>query len=484
MTEVNLVQQARALRDLGARLAGEGRRDEAVVATEQAVGVYRRLEEADPETFAPQLASALSNLSADLVDLERREGALTAIEEAVGIYRGLGRLALAAVAAPYARACCNLGWVALQVNDLDKALTASRESETAFRQLASADRGEFEPELSMVLTNISMILFRLDRTEEAAEAGQEAVSITRRLARDNPAARADLARALMSLSGHLLDSERIQEAMATGEEATELYRELAGTNPGMYVPAEAGALINLADVSARLERWDDAVAFDFEAAQILEPLAGEAPEVYGLRLAVALVDLTGNLTRAGDDETAMDAALRAQQVFARVPETEAERVRLEPRLAETLSAIGYRFASSGQVNQAIRAHAAVVAIYRRLTIAVPGKFDPSLATALANLGNVLCVANRPTEAEAAQRAGLEIMRGLPDTAGHESVIGLMLAGLSVSSMQAEHWEEALAATESAIEILLRYEEYAEYLAQCTHSRTVILARMGREEHPA
>jgi tetratricopeptide (TPR) repeat protein len=217
-------------------------------------------------------------------------------------------------------------------------------------------------------------------------------------------------------------------------------------------------------------------------------MAGEAPKVFGLRLALALVDLTGNLTMAGDEDTAMDAALRAQQVCERIPETESQREGFEPRLAESLSVIGHRFAASGQLNQAVRALKAVVEIFRRLSAAAPREFDPSLAAALANLGGVLCAANRPAEAETAQRTALEIMRRLPGGAEHEPVIALMSAGLSDACAQAGHWEEALEAIENAVEILQRHapadEDHAEHLAQCIRNRTAILGHLGQEERPA
>ena len=56
---------------------------------EEAVELYRRLAAANPAAYEPHLADSLNNLSIRLADAGRREEALAAIEEAVGIRRRL-----------------------------------------------------------------------------------------------------------------------------------------------------------------------------------------------------------------------------------------------------------------------------------------------------------------------------------------------------------------------------------------------------------
>ncbi|MFK8014103.1 MAG: tetratricopeptide repeat protein, partial [Gammaproteobacteria bacterium] len=71
------------------RLSNLGRREEALSASEEAVGVYRDLAASRPDAFLPGLGMSLNNLSGDLSNLGRREEALSASEEAVGVYRDL-----------------------------------------------------------------------------------------------------------------------------------------------------------------------------------------------------------------------------------------------------------------------------------------------------------------------------------------------------------------------------------------------------------
>ena len=57
---------ATALNNLGIRLSGLGRREEALAATGEAVDLYRRLATARPDAFEPDLARSLTNLGAML----------------------------------------------------------------------------------------------------------------------------------------------------------------------------------------------------------------------------------------------------------------------------------------------------------------------------------------------------------------------------------------------------------------------------------
>jgi hypothetical protein len=66
-------------------LGALGRREEGLAAVEEAVGIRRRLAEARPDAFLPDLAMSLNNLSVRLGELGRREEGLAASEQAASI---------------------------------------------------------------------------------------------------------------------------------------------------------------------------------------------------------------------------------------------------------------------------------------------------------------------------------------------------------------------------------------------------------------
>ena len=66
-----------------------GRLEEALAASQEAVGVYRELAATRPEKFRPHLADALDTLAIGLISLGRREEALDPIQERVTIRQEL-----------------------------------------------------------------------------------------------------------------------------------------------------------------------------------------------------------------------------------------------------------------------------------------------------------------------------------------------------------------------------------------------------------
>ncbi|MBF0176860.1 MAG: tetratricopeptide repeat protein, partial [Magnetococcales bacterium] len=72
-----------SLNNLSNGLSDLGRREEALVAIAEAVGIRRDLSASRPAAFLPDLASSLNNQSSWLSDLGRREEAVKAAEEAV-----------------------------------------------------------------------------------------------------------------------------------------------------------------------------------------------------------------------------------------------------------------------------------------------------------------------------------------------------------------------------------------------------------------
>jgi hypothetical protein len=63
-------------------LSGLGRRDEALTATQDAVGIRRRLAQDNPAAFEPDLATSLHSLAGKLSEQGRRKEALTATRAA------------------------------------------------------------------------------------------------------------------------------------------------------------------------------------------------------------------------------------------------------------------------------------------------------------------------------------------------------------------------------------------------------------------
>lgn len=87
--EADSVETAGWTADLAIALAQQGRVEEALKASTEAVGFYRELAEARPDAFRPDLAASLTNQTLILRALERRDEALKTITEAIAVWRVL-----------------------------------------------------------------------------------------------------------------------------------------------------------------------------------------------------------------------------------------------------------------------------------------------------------------------------------------------------------------------------------------------------------
>jgi len=88
---IDEAERARALGMRGLALSALGRWAEALQATQEAVDLYRRLAQQNPDAFLPYLAMSLTNLGNRLSEMGRRAEALQATQEAVDLYRRLAQ---------------------------------------------------------------------------------------------------------------------------------------------------------------------------------------------------------------------------------------------------------------------------------------------------------------------------------------------------------------------------------------------------------
>jgi tetratricopeptide (TPR) repeat protein len=242
--------RAHRLENLGLRVSMLGRWEDAVMATTEAVGLYRRLAANNPTDFEPDLAGSLNNLSVTLSDLGLHRDALTASTQAVGIRR----------------------------------------------RLAAVNRTAFEPGLAMALNNQSVVLSNLGRRHDAVAASTQAVEVYRRLAATNPTAfEPHLARALTNHGADLSDLGRSQNALTVTTEAVDIHRRPAAAHPAAFKPDLARGLWVFARVRAagRVE-LPQALTAGRESVDLFEKLCRQRPQVFtgdlhGARATVAEV---------------------------------------------------------------------------------------------------------------------------------------------------------------------------------------------------
>ena len=251
---------AGSLNNLSVRLAALGRREDALVAIQEAAGIYRELVTVRPDAFRPGLAMSLDVLSNRLGDLGRREDALAAVQEAVTIRRELVTAHPDAFRPGLAGSLRNLSNHLGALGRPEDALAAIQEAADTYRELVTAHPDAFRPDLAASLTNLSGRLDGLGRPEDALAAIQEAADTYRELVTAHPDGfRPDLAASLNNQSVLLGDLGRREDALVAAQEAVTIDRELAAVRPDAFRPDLATSLNNLSTGLAGLaggrRRW-------------------------------------------------------------------------------------------------------------------------------------------------------------------------------------------------------------------------------------
>jgi tetratricopeptide (TPR) repeat protein len=229
---IHLPDLARALHNLGDRLAAADRHGDRVAALEDAVAIRRHLVQAHPSRHLPDLAVALDRLAAGLQAAGRPADQVVALEDAVAIRRHL-----AGVLPP-----------------------------------------RFLPDLAASLHAMSLAL-PADRRHEALASIREAVTIRRRLAEGDPVQHLpDLATSVHTLSVGLGSLGQHPEGLAAGEEATHMFELLVRYQPKPYTAGLVGSLENLAISLGAMGRHDEALAAGDQAALLQRGRTVAAPE--------------------------------------------------------------------------------------------------------------------------------------------------------------------------------------------------------------
>ncbi|HKZ55991.1 MAG TPA: toll/interleukin-1 receptor domain-containing protein [Anaerolineales bacterium] len=308
--------RARLLNNLGVRLSELGRREEALFAAQEAVGVYRKLAEARPEAFLPDLARSLNSLGNQLSELGRREEALAAAQEAVGGYRKLAEARPDAFLPNLTLSLNNLGTFLSELGRREEALAAVEQAVEGYRKLAEARPEAYLPLLAASLNNLGNCLSELGRREEALAAAQEAVEGYRKLAEARPDAfLPDLAGSLNNLGNRLSKLWRREVALAATEQAVAIQRRLAEARPDAFLPDLAANLNNLGNWLSALGRREEALAATEQAVEVYRKLAEARPDAFLPNLALSLNNLGTFLSQLGRREEALAAAQEAVRIL-------------------------------------------------------------------------------------------------------------------------------------------------------------------------
>lgn len=338
---------AHFLNNLGVRFQALGRPKESLQPTSEAIEIYRKLAAAKAESFTSNLATCLSSLSLAFSDLGRLREALQAAEEAVMSYREIPPNRFNEFLPGFALSLSNLGKVLLDLRNPGEALQVSAEATEIYKQLAQSRPDAFLPDLARTLNNMSSALSELGRPEDALQVNSEAVKINRQITRNGVGfLRPELVRSLNNQCKLLSELGRKKEALQACEEVVRISRQLAQIQPEALYPDFAKSLNNLGTFLSNLGRPEEALQANTEALGIYRELARAEPNLLQFDFAICLYNSGAILSLLGRQEDALlaiDQAIRTlSPLFLQIPSSFADWVAMMARYyLEKCEAIGH-----------------------------------------------------------------------------------------------------------------------------------------------
>jgi nucleoside phosphorylase len=345
--ELVLSKRARLLNNLGKPQSELGQREAALASTQKAVDTYRKLADARPDAFLPNLAASFTNLGGRQSALGRREAALASTQEAVDIRRKLAAARPDAFLPDLAGSLNNLGMMQSALGQREAALAPTQEAVDIYRNLAVSRPDAFLPNLAMTLNNLGARQSELGQWNAALASTQEAVNIQRKLADARPDAfLPDLAGSLNNLGVMQSELGQREAALAQTQEAVDIYRKLAASRPDAFLPDLAASLNNLGAWQSKLDQREAALASTQEGVNACRKLAAARPEAFLPDLAMNLSTLGAMQSKLGQREAALVSTQEAVDIQRKLADTGPDAFR--PNLAASLNNLGAMQSALGQ----------------------------------------------------------------------------------------------------------------------------------------
>ncbi|MDQ3801054.1 MAG: tetratricopeptide repeat protein [Acidobacteriota bacterium] len=236
------------------------------------------------DDFAHQLsqderATTLNNLAILHSNQNNYEEALKEYEEALQIYRSLDDINPNTYLSDVAMTLNNLAILHSNQNNYEEALEEFEEALQIYRNLTEINPNAYLPYVATTLNNLGLLHSNQNNYEEALKEYEEALQIRRNLAEINPNTYLpNVAKTLNNFAGLHFAKDELEEVLQKSEESTEIYRELVVTNFQAYFPYLSVNLSNLAlFYQVKIQQREKSITYAIEAITILFPYLEQVP---------------------------------------------------------------------------------------------------------------------------------------------------------------------------------------------------------------
>ncbi|MDH3999030.1 MAG: tetratricopeptide repeat protein, partial [Desulfuromonadales bacterium] len=281
--------RAHLLGAIGIKLSKVGRKEEALDATQKAIGLYRCLAKTNPDAFEPFLAMEYNNLVVRRADVGQRQRALKAALIAVKMRKRLAAKNLDLFEASLAASYINLGEIYSVLGHKQQALEAALDSVNIFKSLVLKKPGVFEADLALSYNNLAnRYADVMGQEQQALMMSLKAFEIYQKLTTRNPDAfEPDLASSYLNLSNRYAELSRWEQALKMALNAQVIYQRLAASNLAAFEVGLARNCNNLGTIYMQLGQNQQAMEAILKAVEMRESLTANNPDAYEPSLAMS-----------------------------------------------------------------------------------------------------------------------------------------------------------------------------------------------------
>lgn len=278
---------------------------------QEALNIFRKLAKENPDVYLGNVAMTLNNLGNLHSDLNQYADAEKEHQEALEIRKELAKDNSDVYLGDVASTLNNLGNLHSKLNQHATAEFEYQEALKIYKKLAKVNTNAYLGDVAMTLNNLGLLHNELNLYDAADYEYQEALEIYRKLAKKNSDAYLAYVATTLNNLGILHDNSD-EDDLAENEylEALEIYRKLAKDNPDAYLAYVATTLNNIAGLHCNLDQYDAAEKELQEALNIRRELAKDNPDAYLGEVAMLLDNMAKLLMR---DERRIKEAKQACQ---------------------------------------------------------------------------------------------------------------------------------------------------------------------------
>jgi tetratricopeptide (TPR) repeat protein len=351
----------------------------------QALDIFERLSQSNPQQFDSDLASITGNLGNYYDAIHKMPEAEKYYLQSLDIRERLSKSNPQKFDPHLAAATMSLGNYYSNIQKMAEAEKYYLQSLDIRERLSKSNPQQFEPDLASTAINLGIFYLDINKPLEAEKSYLLAFDIYERLAKSNPK-RYELyvAKTAMNFGLYYESIKKMPESERYYLQALDIYTHLSKSNPQQFEPELARTAINLGNYYKGVKKMLKSEKYYLQALDIFVRLAKSNPQRFEPDLGKVTINV-GNYYRAANKMPESEKYyLQALGIFERLSQSNPQQ--FESYLAITAMNVGSYYSNINKKSEAEKYYLQSLDISERLAKSNPKQFEPDLGVTLYNLG--------------------------------------------------------------------------------------------------